>query len=149
MKEFKFILSLCIFLIGGVLDNNCNAQQIFDDNSLLIQQYFQTSKSASLASEKAKERAESNRNINVALTQRGDNNEIEIKKKGKNSQSVNQLGNKNYYSFINYYNNTSSNFNVLQLGESNSLQIYGDNSIMKNISIVQKSNFKTLLIKNY
>lgn len=85
----------------------------------------------------------------VTLNQIGNNNQIDIKQNGGDSQKVNQLGNNNYYNFISYYNNTPSNFNISQQGNANNLQIYGENSIIKNISIVQKSNFKTLIIKNY
>lgn len=86
----------------------------------------------------------------VNLNQIGNYNNIDIKQKDKDSQIVTQLGNKNYYNFISYYNNSaSSKFNIVQKGNSNALHIYGENSIIKNISIVQKSNFKTLVIRNY
>ena len=77
------------------------------------------------------------------------NNIIDIKQNGNNTEVVNQLGNKNYYSFINYYNNSPLNLNILQKGNSNNLQIYGQNSLIENMSIVQKSNSKTIIIKNY
>ncbi len=67
-----------------------------------------------------------------------------------NFVNLNQVGNNNnYYGFINYYNKTPLNLNLLQKGNSNSLHIYGVNSIIKNISIIQKTNFKSLIIKNY
>jgi len=138
-----FTLSLTVF--------SGNAQGITDENTYIINQYFQLNKESSLFENNNtpttnNKQAQSNF---VSLNQVGNNNQIDIKQKGGDSQTVNQLGNKNYYNFINYYNNTPSNFNILQQGNANNLQIYGENSIINNISIVQKSNFKTLIIKNY
>ena len=128
-----------------------NAQENTDENTYIINQYFQLNNQSSLfenkvASATNTRQAQSN---SVTLNQLGNNNQIDIKQKGGDSQTINQLGNKNYYNFINYYNNTPSNFNITQQGNSNNLQIYGENSIINNISISQKSNFKTLIIKNY
>ncbi|WP_372792483.1 hypothetical protein [Lutibacter sp.] len=128
-----------------------NAQEITDENTHIINQYFQLNKESSwLESNVAlpinNKQAQSN---SVTLNQIGNNNQIDIKQNVADSQTVNQLGNSNYYNFINYYNNTSSNFNIVQQGNSNNLLIYGENSIINNISIVQKSDFKTLIIKNY
>ena len=85
----------------------------------------------------------------VNLNQVGNNNNVELKQIGYEAQLVSQLGDNNYYGFINYYNKTPLNLNLLQKGNSNSLHIYGVNSIIKNISIIQKTNFKSLIIKNY
>lgn len=94
--------------------------------------------------------ASSGNNINeVIINQIGQNNVIDISTHINTSQEISQLGNNNYYSFIDYYSNSTNNFNVLQNGNSNSLQIYGTNSLINNISIVQKSNFKTIIINNY
>jgi len=85
----------------------------------------------------------------VKLNQKGNNNQIDLKLRSNDNQTVNQLGENNYFQFINYYNSSPSNFNIVQQGKANNLQIYGENSIIRNISIIQKSNFKTLIIKNY
>ena len=85
----------------------------------------------------------------IILNQKGSNNLINISESYNDSQTVDQSGNNNEYQFINYYSNLPSNFNIVQQGNSNSLQIYGENSLIKNISIVQNSNFKTLIITNY
>jgi hypothetical protein len=84
----------------------------------------------------------------VKLNQLGDYNTIDLKTKLNDSQNVNQLGNKNNYIFINYYNANASTMNVLQQGNGNFLQVYGQNSIASKISIIQKSNFKTITIVN-
>lgn len=152
MKKYNYIL---IIVLGLFFTNNniLVAQQLSDENTYVINQYFQSSKEISSKLIDSKPIASTN-NIQVhsnvvSLKQIGNNNEIDIKQKGIDSQTINQLGNNNSYNFINFYNNSPSNFNILQQGNSNSLQIYGENSIIKNIGIVQKSDFNTLIIKNY
>jgi hypothetical protein len=95
----------------------------------------------------------SNNNLNVnsvvELNQLGNFNAIDLKTNLNDSQTVNQIGNKNNYVFINYFNSNPSNMNIVQQGNDNFLQVYGQNSIMSKISIIQKTNAKTLIIKNY
>ncbi|MGV6845382.1 MAG: hypothetical protein ACWA42_04560 [Lutibacter sp.] len=85
----------------------------------------------------------------IKLNQTGNFNTIDLKANAQDSQLVNQLGNQNNYTFINYFNNNPSSLNVLQQGNGNFLQVYGQNSIMDKMSIIQKGNAKTLIIKNY
>ena len=85
----------------------------------------------------------------VVLNQVGLYNVADISQSKLTQQKVNQLGNENYYSFIDFYNSTPVNFSVLQQGNANSLQIYGSNSFMNGMKISQKSNFKNIVIKNY
>jgi len=126
-----------------------NAQQANDD-TYIINQYFQSNKEASLLENKLPSATNIQSQDNITLlNQAGNNNIIDIKSNVNDAHTVTQLGDNNYYNSIKYYNNSSSNFNILQKGESNSLQIYGENSIIKNLGIVQKANFKTLIIKNY
>ncbi|WP_299527601.1 hypothetical protein [uncultured Lutibacter sp.] len=148
MKSSHLKYGFFLLLFGFISFNSIS--QIADENTYVINQYFQLNKDASLGAEKNASKSSIQSQINVVtLNQIGNNNEIDIKQKSSDSQSVSQIGDSNYYNFINYYNSTPSNFNILQQGKSNSLQIYGENSIIKNISIVQNSNFKTLIIKNY
>jgi hypothetical protein len=141
MFIFLFLLNLISF--------NGNAQQT-DETTYIINKYFQLNKEASLFLEN---KVPTTHNIqsqnNLVLNQLGNNNQIDIKSRINDSQTVSQFGNNNDYQFINYYNSEVSNFNILQQGNSNSLQIYGENSLIKNMSIVQKANFETLVIKNY
>ncbi|MDO9273955.1 MAG: hypothetical protein Q7T92_00210 [Lutibacter sp.] len=147
--------SYCILPVFLVLFNlsfvKGNAQQLTDETTYIINEYFQLNKEASLLLENKvpiSSTIQSQDNF-VKLNQIGDNNQVEVRSKINDSQTVNQFGNNNDYLFINYYNSSVSNFNILQQGNSNSLQIYGENSLIKNISIVQKANFETLIIKNY
>jgi hypothetical protein len=147
MKTYKYILLLLlgVFVFGF----NGNAQNLSDDNTILINQYFQNKTITEVeANNKGTNLNNNNQGSVVLLKQIGNYNVYDIKVGASDSQNV-QIGNNNYYSFINYYNNTVSNFNILQQGEANSLQIYGQNSLINTISILQKGNFKSLIIKNY
>ncbi|SNR73916.1 hypothetical protein SAMN06265371_110135 [Lutibacter agarilyticus] len=142
---FFLVLLLCLFSF------NSSAQKLTDENTYLINQYFKSSIESTSVSHnfnKSDFNNELQANV-VSLNQIGNSNEIDIKSKPNNSQQVIQKGNQNYYNFINYYNSNPSNFNIIQQGEANSLQIYGQNSIIENISIIQNSSFKTMIIKNY
>ncbi len=150
MKDSYFKLTLILLLINFTYISG-NAQQQTDETTYIINQYFQSNKEASALLENKgpiNSIIQSPDNL-VKLNQIGDNNQIEIKGSINDAQSVGQFGNSNNYHFINYYNSSPSNFNIMQQGNSNSLQIYGENSIIKNISILQKTDFKTLIIKNY
>lgn len=148
MKNCNFI---SVFLVCTLFFNalSVRSQQV-DENTRVINQYFQLSKQSASANTADSSIRDVQSQINVVtLNQVGSNNQVNVKSNLNDSQEVSQVGNNNHYEFINYYNNSPSNFNILQQGNSNSLQIHGENSIIKNISIVQKANFKTLIIKNY
>ena len=150
MKKFNYIVIIVLVLVN-LISYKGTAQQT-DDNTYIINQYFQLNKDASLILEN-KVPTNNNKIISqdnfVNLKQVGDRNVIDIKQNSNNTEVVNQIGNKNYYSFINYYNNSPVNLKILQQGNSNNLQVYGQNSLIENMSIVQKSNFKTIIIKNF
>lgn len=145
--QFKRSVLIVLFLFAFI---TIEAQQIANENTYLINQYFQLNNDALLL----ENRVSSNYNIQTQdnftiLSQIGNSNQIDIKSNQNDAQAVSQFGNNNDYQFINYYNNSVSNFNIVQQGDSNSLQIYGENSLIKNMSIVQNANFETLIIKNY
>ena len=150
MKKVHYILFLPLLFLS-LLSFNVSAQELTNENTYLINQYFQLNKEATSVVQDVNKQAlnYTNQNTVVSLNQIGNENEIEIKSNADNSQQITQQGNQNQYSFISYYNSNPSNFNILQQGTSNSLQIYGQNSIIENISIIQKSSAKTLIIKNY
>jgi len=149
MKNIDNIVFAFVMLFG-VLFSNIIAQTA-DENTYIINQYFQSNKEASLVlgSKGLDPSILQSKNNSLLLNQVGNNNQIDIRSSVNDTQTVGQIGNKNDYQFINYYNNEVSNFNILQQGNSNSVQIYGENSIVKNLGIVQKTNFKTVIIKNY
>ena len=85
----------------------------------------------------------------VVLKQVGLYNVSDISQSRQTEQNITQFGNKNYYSFRDYYTSSPISLSVLQQGNANSLQIYGSNSLINGMKIVQKSNFKNIVIKNY
>jgi hypothetical protein len=150
MKNSYYILPVFLVLFNFAFLMG-HAQQQTDETTYIINEYFQLNKEAFLLLENkipTNSIIQSQDNF-VKLNQIGNNNQIDIKSRINDSQTVSQYGNNNDYLFINYYNSSPSNFNIFQQGNSNSLQIYGENSLIKNISIVQKANFETLVIKNY
>lgn len=148
MKKSNFKFS--VFLVLFTLMFLCANAQNTNEDTYIINQYFQLNKEASLLENKIplSSHIQSFDNI-VLLNQTGNNNQILVKSNPNNSQAISQKGNDNYYNFINYYNSTSSNFKILQKGNSNSLQIYGSNSIVKNLKVSQNGGFKAVIIKNY
>lgn len=143
------IISLFFLLLFNVFSVKITAQ-IADKNTILISQYFQQNKAPEAINKTITNNFNNQNNGSiVTIKQIGNLNVVDVKISANQSQTVNQFGNNNYYGFIKYYNNVSSSYNILQQGESNSLQIYGQNSLMNNISILQKGDFKSLIIKNY
>ncbi len=149
MKNYKQILFILIgiysfFAFKVTAQSNDNATinlytQLNQDASLILQNKNITPGVLQL---------DENANI-INVKQEGLNNQIDVRANANNSQNVNQLGNSNEYQFINYYNNSPSNFVIRQEGVGNSLQIYGQNSLSEKLQVIQKSNFKTIIIKNY
>lgn len=85
----------------------------------------------------------------LTINQVGINNVAELKSGVRDVQLVGQKGKNNYYSFIDYYNASTTKMNILQQGNANSLQVYGTNSLMENVKIIQKSNYKAIIVRNY
>ena len=126
-----------------------NAQELEDENSVLIRQYFQ-SNIINPVNSSTNITAKPNFNLSIIqINQVGTNQVTDVKLTGPGSQAVNQIGENNYYNFINYYSSSPSNFSIVQKGENNSLHIYGENQLVKNMSIVQNTNYSTVVIKNY
>lgn len=85
----------------------------------------------------------------LSINQIGINNVAELKSGARDLQLVGQKGKNNYYSFIDYYNTSPTKMDIFQQGTANSLQVYGTNSLMENVKIIQKSNYKTIIVRNY
>lgn len=123
------------------------AQQT-DKNTFIINEYFgvigenhAVKKSPSLNSGIASY-------VNLMQTGRDNNIYIKSLQTGDN-QVINQVGYKNNYEYYNFYSTEKSSLSVNQEGTLNSLQIFGENSLMKDAIINQKSDFKSVIIKNY
>ncbi len=150
MKKYSYITVIFYVLVSFYCSKSF-AQEITSNERNYILNQIQLNNNPSLILEnKIYSEAElSAQSSSIKLNQIGNYNQIDIKADVTDSQLVNQLGNQNNYTFINFYNNTPSKFDITQQGNGNFLQIYGENSIIKNLKIVQKSNAKTIIIRNY
>ena len=149
MKNYFFIKNVFVLILGLFFLESFSQQN--DINSQQIEYYFQLNNESSILDEyKALNDLNSqSKNSYYLLNQIGNSNQAYLSSDGNNVHKIMQIGNKNIYQFISFYNNTPSLLNALQEGNSNSLLIYGKNSIIEKINIVQKTNFKTIVIKNY
>ena len=151
MKTYK-LLTLFIFVnIVCLCINDVLAQETNYEKDLIYKLNFQLNQNSPIILNSKSELSSKGqvKNNLIEFNQIGVDNLIDIRNTGNDGQSITQKGDNNNYNFINFYSNLPSSFNIIQQGNSNSLQIYGENSLIKNISIVQKTNFKTLIIKNY
>jgi len=150
MKKYSYITVIFYVLVSFYCSKSF-AQEITSNEHNYILNQIQLNNNPSLILEnKIYSEAElSAQSSSIELNQIGNYNQIDIKADVTDSQLVNQFGNQNNYTFINFYNNTPSKFDITQQGNGNFLQIYGENSIIKNLKIVQKSNAKTIIIRNY
>jgi len=141
----KTFVSTLIVIIA--FQFSITAQQT-DETTLVINNYFQTANDDLIA--KTATLPNTNAQSFVNLVQVGNENSIYIRSlQTGDNQEINQTGNENNYEYYNYYSKEASNLNVNQEGNQNSLQIFGENSLMKNAIINQKSDLKSVVIKNY
>ncbi len=141
MKPVILFLMLMV-----VFQANITAQQT-DENTMAINNYFQISNEKPV-NNPSKLDANIQSYVNVVQTGNENSTYINSLQKG-DEQVIDQKGNQNNYEYYNYYSQENSNLIIHQEGNKNSLQVFGENSLMKNAVINQKSNFKTLVIKNY
>ena len=120
--------------------------QVEDQNTLLINTYFNLSSTNFIDNYGY---SESNFLQSAAILQFGNNNNIDINSSGKSQQEVNQIGNNNNFQFIDFYNSSDMSLDVLQDGNNSSIQVYGMNSLMKDMLIKQSAGNQTLIITNY
>ena len=141
-KIFHIVFVLVLFI-----SLNSFSQNLQDQNSNLIESYFQLQSITTEAP--AETLLQQNLGSDVIVVQTGNYNNSYILTSAKSKQSVNQIGDHNNYEYYTYYNSSPSEVNTLQLGDNNDIQIFGQNELTKNINIIQQTNNKTLIIKNY
>ncbi len=139
---FSFLVFICLWSVGVIAQNNSNAKKYitqlnFDKETTLIENKVPLFSNI-----------QSQDNF-IELNQKGINNQIDLKMSINDAQIISQNGKDNYFQYLNYYNKSASTFNILQQGKANSIHIYGENSLVKKLSIVQKTNHKTLIIRNF
>ena len=123
------------------------AQQV-DDNTLAINNYFQINNKNQVNNNPSKLDGTIQSYANVVQVGRENNTYIKSLQSG-DQQVIIQKGHQNNYEYYNYYSQENSSMQVNQVGNMNSIQVFGENSIMKDAIINQKGNFKTVIIKNY
>ena len=141
------------YLIGFVAFFTCiitNAQNIIDDNTTVIEKYFQQEENiASTQISSSQEKLNTEYKSVISVIQEGDENDANIIISGEKKQVLNQIGNKNNYEYYTYENDIKSNTKITQNGDNNDIQIYGQNNLTKNMSIKQNANNQTIIIRNY
>ena len=140
----KLLTSFVILFL--IFQTSVVAQQT-DETTLAINNYFQVSNEKPI-NNPSKLDGNIQSYANVIQTGNENNTYINSLQTG-DQQVINQKGNQNNYEYYNYYSQENSNMTIHQEGNQNSLQIFGENSLMKNAIINQKSSFKSIVIKNY
>jgi len=141
----RFCLKNLIIACGMLVFQQINAQ-VEDQNTLLINTYFNLSSTQYFDSYTPSKTISSEA---LYILQYGNSNYIDINSTGKSEQKINQIGNYNNFQFIDYYNNTDLSLDIFQGGNNSSIQIFGTNTLMKDLIIKQMANDKTLIINNF
>jgi len=136
-----------VYILIVFMSINSFSQSLLDQNSNLIDNYFQLQTSTTDTAQITQ--AQQNAGSDVHIIQTGNYNSSYIISNAKNTQVVNQVGDHNNYEYYTYYNSNPSEVNTLQYGDNNDVQIFGQNELAKNMNIIQKTNNQTLIIKNY
>jgi hypothetical protein len=144
--------SILLAAVIALFTYNVSSQQI-DENTLVINKYFQNVNAEETLPlltniSQTQENLNTQNNIELSILQAGNYNIVNINST-VNSQNINQLGNSNSYEFISFYGRNDLNFEAQQIGNNNFIQVLGENSIINNMKIIQKSDFKTITITNY
>ncbi len=130
----KRLLLLIVFV--GLSFYISQAQQLTDSNSALINNYFKTGDySAQVVAE-------------TFLLQLGNYNDIGVQTDEKSLIQVGQIGDYNSYFFISAFGSKDFSIDVLQQGSGNSIQVFGENELMKNATIRQTGTDKQIIITN-
>jgi len=140
MKKIIFIL----FLLMSV---KLFSQQLGDTNSELIKQYFNNQLISPVV--KVDNNLGNSDFSETKINQIGNDNLSYINTNDKNNNDVVQAGNNNTFQLITYYNSDQANLNVVQNGNDNNVQVYGQNDLSKNMTIIQNTNFQSIIINNY
>ena len=144
MKKVIFTIVLGLFCCPVLMS------QISDSNTEVINQYFQVSVNETKSNQTVSDEINHKAGSYVEIVQTGVENNININSlQAGDEQVVTQAGQRNNYEYYNYYSNENSNMQVNQEGTLNSVQVFGENSLMKDAKINQKSDFKSIVVKNY
>ena len=144
MKRLFFTIILSVLTYPVLM------AQISDSNTEAINQYFQVNVNQAESVSPVKQKSSLKEGSYVEIAQTGTENNVNINSlQTGDEQVVNQTGRKNNYEYYNYYSKENSSMQVNQEGTLNSVQVFGENSLMKDAKINQKSDFKSIVVKNY
>ena len=139
----KYIGYSVLFLVLSLSVNG----QITDSNTFVIEEYFQIEADAEI--ERNTQPTQVIESF-VEVNQKGNDNVVTINSlQSGDSQVVTQDGYQNSYEYYNYYSQENSTLQVNQDGTLNSVQVFGENSLMKDAVINQKSDYGAIIIRNY
>lgn len=145
---YRSIRILIAFLM--LVSFQAYSQSLYDGTSSLIDNYFQMNNDSGETTIISNNTTQQPTDGSIVIiTQEGNYNNSYIISQSNNKQSIIQVGDNNSYEYYTYYNSMLSEINALQYGDNNDIQIFGQNELVKNISIIQKTNNQTLIIKNY
>lgn len=142
----KYLIIVFVVVIGSFQGIS---QNLLDDNSTLIEQYFNTALFTTVETSNITPELPIQTASDVQVTQVGNYNYSYIISGKNNKQNINQIGDSNNYEYYSYYNSNPAEVNTLQLGTNNNIQIFGQNELTKNLNIIQNTNDKMIIIKNY
>ena len=146
MKKNSYIL---LVLLAISVSITATGQSLFDQNSDIINQYFQTGNTVLSNPTATTQKKNPGIEPQIIITQTGNYNYSYIESNSNKKQDVNQQGDYNNYEYYSYYDSNTSQVNTLQNGNNNDVQIYGQNELAKEMTIIQNTNNQTLIIKNY
>ncbi len=143
----SFIIVLLLF--GYVV---LNAQNIKSDE-VIVEEYMKSFQeinrgeaSENLPIPKEGQYALNKEFCSTLVRQEGIGNYSNIQIEGK--LSITQKGGNNFSEFLTYYGRGNLTMNILQEGVGNSIQIYGENSLIDNMMIIQKASHQDIIITN-
>jgi hypothetical protein len=124
--------------------------QFADESTIAIQQYFNGEYSPVSNEIATGLQGTEGFSSSVTVVQSGNENNVYVRSlQSGDEQLVLQNGDNNNYEYYNYYSQENSSMQINQDGTLNSVQVFGENSLMKDAVINQKSDFNTIVIRNY
>ncbi len=135
-----------LFVFVTLLSFNTKAQNIVDNNTNIIENYFLQQANNTINQNVIQKSID---NSDVVVLQIGNDNQSEISINEESTHYIQQNGNQNNYEYFTYYSSLESNVRTTQNGNNNDILIYGENSISKNMRISQNTSNQTIIITNY
>ena len=124
--------------------------QFSDDSTLAIEQYFNGEYKPAGTEPRSVSDGTDALLSEVTIIQTGQENNVYIRSlQSGDEQLIRQNGQSNNYEYYNYYSQVNSTMQVNQDGTLNSVQVFGENSLMKDAVINQKSDYGAIIIRNY